>query len=93
MLLVGTQGAARGRQQISAGREYKIAFGNLQVVGKSFAQRRNKGERASAKHDGQMECPPSRQGDDGLHGDGVENRGGNVGKGYVTAHQVLNIGL
>ena len=65
----------------------------MEIVGKRLAQGRKKCQRTAAKEDRRREVDAVAERGDGLHGDAVEDAGGDVALRQVARHEVLHVGL
>ena len=92
-LLPGTDGTAERRDEVALFEHDEVFSFEMKIVGKRLAQGREECQRTAAKEDWRREVDAVAQRGDGLHGDTVEDTGGDVAFRQVARHEVLHIGL
>ena len=86
-------GGAAGHHQFGVGRDEDLVLGQTQTLGKNPHQHRVEGQGSALEHHGAGDLQPLGQAADGLFGDGVEGRQGQVRLGHPLVEQGLNVGF
>ena len=87
------QGTAHGGNEVALRGDDEAVGGPLQVVGKSFTECRQIGERSTTEQHRRLQRTAMSECRDGLHGNGMEDRSCYISLRDIAADEILDIGL